>query len=150
MAVRLAEIDYELGYNSKYKLYSNQYIPLIDEASIYDRLRIQGEIDSLTSGGAIAHINIDDERPLPSKIFKNIITTAKDLKVPYFAINYAYSECDSHHFSVGKKEKCPICDSDIICQYTRVVGFITPVRSWNTVRKNYEYGNRKFYTNREA
>lgn len=155
MAVRLAEIDYELGYNKdkdeiRHKLYSNQYIPLVKEASIYERLRIQGKIDSLTSGGAIAHINIDDEKPLDSKIFKRIIVTAKDLKVPYFAINYAYSECAKGHFSVGKKDSCPVCSSNIVCQYTRVVGFITPVRSWNTVRKNYEYNNRTFYTNKGA
>jgi len=161
MSVRLAEIDFELGYNNKKsvtedgielneissRLYSNQYIPLIHDSSIYERLSVQGKIDSLTSGGAIAHINVDDEKPIDKDRFKQIIIAAKDLNVPYFAINYAYSECTQHHFSVGKHEECPICNAKIVCQYTRVVGFITPVKSWNSVRRDYEYDKRIFYTN---
>ena len=80
MAVRLANLDYVLEYNcnyigeqkeKKYELYSNQYIPLIDNASIYDRLRVQGEMDQLTSGGSILHLNVDDEKPINKEQFKN-------------------------------------------------------------------------------
>lgn len=152
MAVRLADIDYELGYNNCsegkiHKLYSNQYIPLIHNASIYDRLVIQGKIDSLTSGGAIAHINVDDEKALSPAMFKHIMNSARELNVVYFAINYAYSECSKKHFSVGKHDNCPLCDAEIICQYTRVVGFVTPVKSWNSTRRDYEYDKRVFYKN---
>ena len=167
MAVRLADIDHILGYNiknddsnndedidvpyidleKKYELYSNQYIPLIDDASIYDRFYVQGKFDSLTSGGAILHINVDDEKPISKEQFKRLMESAKSLNVVYFAINYAYSECENNHFSVGKKDKCNICDSKIIQQYTRVVGFITPVNSWNETRRKYEFTEREFYKN---
>lgn len=147
MSVRLADIDKILGYNDKFELYSNQYIPLIDDASIFDRLKIQGYMDKHTTGGAICHINIDDEKPISAQLFKKLIVTAKDSGTVYFAINYAFSECENSHYSVGKHDKCPICDKNIICQYTRVVGFLTPVKSWNKVRKNYEYDRRVFYKN---
>lgn len=150
MAVRLCKIDSVLGYNPKeYQLYSNQYIPLIEESSVYDRFRIQGQIDGLTSGGAILHLNVDDEKPLSPTQFRKIMELARKTKTVYFAINYAYSECVKEHYTIGKKEKCPVCDGDIVCQYTRVVGFITPVKSWNSVRKEYEYDNRYFYKNGE-
>jgi hypothetical protein len=35
----------------------------------------------------------------------------------------------------------------IVCQYTRVVGFVTPVKSWNSTRRKFEYPNRVFYSN---
>ena len=150
MTVRLCKIDTVLDYNPKeYKLYSNQYIPLIEEAPIFDRFKIQGKIDKLTSGGAILHLNVDDEKPLSPLQFRKIMELARKTNTVYFAINYAYSECVKEHYTTGKKEKCPVCNQDIVCQYTRVVGFVTPVKSWNSVRKNYEYGNRYFYKNGE-
>jgi len=149
MAVRLSQIDKVLGYNNDFELYSNQYIPLIERASIYDRLEIQGELDSLTSGGAILHINVEDEKPLNKEQFKRIINYARELKTVYFAINYAYSECENGDYTIGKHEQCPICQSKIVQQYTRVVGFITPVSSWNSTRRSFEYENRKFYKNNE-
>lgn len=148
MAVRLCEMDSVLGYNPQNcQLYSNQYIPLIEDSSIYDRFRIQGKIDGLTSGGAILHINVDDEKPLSVTQFKKVMELALKTGTVYFAINYAYSECESSHYSIGKHDSCPICEKEIVCQYTRVVGFITPVRSWNQVRRDWEYDRRVFYRN---
>lgn len=155
MAVRLAECDYHLGFNKdtngerNYELYSNQYLPLIDDSSIYDRLRIQGEIDSLTSGGAICHINIDDAE-FGEKSMYSLMNNARKQKVKYFAVNRAFSECSSGHYSIGKPDKCPICDKNIIQYYTRTVGFITPVKAWIPTRRDYEFPKRKFYVNSEV
>lgn len=148
MCVRLCEIDTLLRHNpNKYAMYSNQYIPLVQDASIYDRIRIQGKIDSHTSGGAILHINVDDNTSLSPKQFGSIMQLAREHGCTYFAINYAYSECTNGHYSVGKHEKCPACQEAIVCQYTRVVGFLTPVRSWSKTRREWEFPRRVFYRN---
>lgn len=166
MAVRLSEIDYILGYNKKpidqvdenidipyletekkFDLYSNQYISLTENVSIYERLFVQGVFDKLTSGGAILHINVDDEILISESQFKRLMNAARVLNVTYFAINYSFSECEDGHYLIGKKEVCPICEKNITQQYTRVVGFITPVSSWNKTRKNIEYPNRLMYKN---
>lgn len=148
MCVRLCEMDTLLGHNPhKFVLYSNQYIPLVEDSSIYDRFKIQGKIDKHTSGGAILHINVDDEKQLTPKQFKKMMDLAVDTGTVYFAINYAYSECEKEHYSIGKHNDCPICNGKIVCQYTRVVGFITPIKSWNKVRKDWEYSKRIFYKN---
>jgi ribonucleoside-triphosphate reductase (formate) len=148
MAVRLCELDTKLGFNPKgHQLYSNQYIPLVENGSIYDRFRIQGKIDSLTTGGAILHINVDDEKPLSTAQFKKMMEMARKTGTVYFAINYAYSECAKEHYLIGKHEVCTICGEKIVRQYTRVVGFLTPVSSWNRVRRDWEYPKRVFYRN---
>jgi len=50
MSVRLCELDEILGFNpNRFEMYSNQYLPLIANESIYDRFRIQGKIDQLTN-----------------------------------------------------------------------------------------------------
>jgi anaerobic ribonucleoside-triphosphate reductase len=128
-------------------LYSNQYIPLIEDASIHDRFDIQGQIDQFTSGGAILHLNVDDEKPLSKSQFRRVIEHAKKTGTVYFAVNYAYSECENSHYIVGRHDKCTVCEAKIVQQYTRVVGFITPVKSWNSTRREFEYNNRVFYSN---
>jgi len=145
MAVKLASIDNILGYNDEYEMYSNQYIPLTENVPIYDRFHIQGQIDKKTSGGAILHLNVDDEKPLTKKQMLSIIKMAKDSGTVYFAINYAFSECANRHYNIGKVDKCAVCDANIVEQYTRVVGFLVPVSAWSKVRKDYEYPKRVFY-----
>lgn len=158
VAVRLAKIDYITGYNKdeygnmKYQIYSNQYIPPNQNASLYDRIRIQGVFDKHTSGGAILHINVEDESQLTEEQFFEIMNKARELGVIYFAINYAFSECSNEedkHIVTGRHYTCPICNSHITNQYTRVVGFITPTNSWIKERQKYDYPDRHFYHNDE-
>lgn len=146
VAVRLASIDKELGYNpNNIELYSNQYISLMDEAPISKRLDIQGKLDQHTSGGAILHLSMFEEKPLSSEQMKRIMDEARKRNVVYFAFNYCYSEDEKGRYIIGKHEKSPIDDSEIVNQYTRVVGFVTKVSAWNKTRKDYEYPNRKSY-----
>lgn len=148
VAIRVCKCDSILGYNPiEFQLYSNQYLPLISDDSIYDRLKLQGEFDNFTSGGAICHINVDDDKPLTPNQFYQLMQSAKKLKVRYWAINYAFSECEEGHFSIGKDDICPVCQKQIINKYTRVVGFLTPVKGWSKVRRQFQFPNRKFYKN---
>ena len=150
-AVKLCDIDKILGYcDSKTKLYSNQYVSLMDECSIYDRMKTQGIFDSITSGGAIMHCTYKDSTPLTKEQYKNIIKMAKDLHNEYFAINYAYVRCANGHKSIGEKDVCEICGAPIVARFQRVVGFITCVESWNNVRREYEYNRRTSVKAEEA
>lgn len=142
-AVKLCDIDKILGYcDSKVKLYSNQYVSLMDECSIYDRMKTQGIFDSVTSGGAIMHCTYKDSTPLTKEQYEAVVRMAKDLHNEYFAINYAYVRCANGHRSIGEKDVCDICGAPIVARFQRVVGFITCVESWNNVRREYEYQRR--------
>lgn len=145
VAVRLAQTDKVLGYNDKYKLYSNQYIDLMEDCPVYERFKVQGQLDQLTSGGNILHCNVDGEKPLTPEQYERIIDLAKDCKVKYFGINYAYSECANRHYTIGKNKTCPICGSPIVETWARVVGFITPKSAYNPVRRDFEFDKRVFY-----
>ena len=142
-AVKLCDIDKLLGYcDPKVKLYSNQYVSLMDECSIYDRMKTQGIFDNVTSGGAIMHCSYKDSNPLTKEQYKKILLMAKDLNNEYFAINYVYVQCANGHRSIGEKDTCDICGAPITNHYQRVVGFITCVEVWNPVRRDYEYKRR--------
>lgn len=148
VAVKLAEIDKLLGYNTKYKLYSNQFIPLISKADMYDRIKLQGMFDKHFTGGAICHLNIADAIT-DNAYMETLINHAISTGVVYFAINYNLQACADNHLHVGKSEKCLVCGKPIISTYSRVVGFLTKVNNWLPTRREQDYPNRQWYTSKE-
>ena len=144
VAIKLAQKDRLLGFNNTYDIYSNQFIPLITEADMLDRIRLQGVFDKHFSGGAICHINV--ETPLTdSTRLERLIESAAKMGVVYWAINYNLQFCENGHMSVGKGEKCAVCGGQVTDNYTRVVGFLTNTKNWHQVRRENDYPNRQFY-----
>ena len=144
VAVKLAKKDRILGYNNEYPLYSNQFIPLIERTNMLDRIELQGTFDSKFSGGAICHLNMDQEIK-DAKVMSDLIEICAKKGVVYFAINYVLQECEDGHMSVGNVDICPICGKPIVGKYTRVVGFLTKVNNWNKTRREADFPNRQFY-----
>ena len=144
VAVKLAKKDRIMGLNNTYPLYSNQFIPLIEKTNMLDRIELQGLFDKHFSGGAICHLNMDQEIK-DSQIMANLIETCANRGVVYFAINYVLQECEDGHLSVGNLEKCPVCGKEITGKYTRVVGFLTKVNNWSPTRRSADFPNRQFY-----
>lgn len=148
VAVKLAKKDSLLGLNKEYKLYSNQFIPLIEKTNMLDRIELQGLFDKHFSGGAICHLNMDQEIT-DSETMANLIETCANKGVVYFAINYVLQECEDGHMSVGNISECPICGKPITGKYTRVVGFLSKIDNWNRTRRELDFSNRQFYSSVE-
>lgn len=144
VSIKLSQKDRLLKYNDKYEIYSNQFIPLVTNADMLDRIKLQGLFDSHFSGGAIAHINVDSVIEDEQQIVDLIKHCAKN-KVVYWAVNYCLSECEYGHMCVTKESKCTICGGEIVNQYTRVVGFLTNVKNWHETRRKLDFPNRQWY-----
>ena len=136
MASRLAIADYTLGYNTNHiELYSNQYVPLTKEMSIDGRLKEQAKYEQYTSGGSVLHITMFDNEPLSATLYRRILDRAIELGVTYLGINYAYSVCEHGHVMIGTNyTECPVCTAPIKDVYTRIVGFIVPLRAFSIPR----------------
>jgi ribonucleoside-triphosphate reductase len=143
-SIKLAQTDKLLGYQKNYELYSNQFIPLTTKADLLDRIKLQGMFDAKMTGGAICHLNVDT-RITDVKLMEDLMIHAIKQGVIYSAINYNIQQCASGHMSVGKKDTCGVCGSEITENFTRVVGFLTSVRNWHKVRREEDYPNRQFY-----
>ena len=62
----------------------------------------------------------------------------------HFAVNYNYCLCANKHVAIaGPSKACPLCGAEVIEQYTRIVGYYTPVSAWNKGRRQ-EHGRRVF------
>lgn len=145
-SIKLANKDKMLGMDLGYNLYSNQFIPLTTEADLLDRIKLQGIFDKHFSGGAICHLNVEEQITDKTRIMDLIRSCAKK-GVIYFAINYNLQRCEDYHMSVGRNGTCSVCGKPIIENFTRVVGFLTAVANWHKVRREEDYPERQFYTN---
>ena len=144
VSVKLAKKDRALGYNDKYTLYSNQFIPLIKRVNMFDRIAIQALFDKHFSGGAICHLNVNQEIN-DVDTMQNLIYSSVKEGVVYFAVNFVLQECENKHMFVGNVDTCPHCGGKIIGTFTRVVGFLTKVDNWIPERREVDFPNRQFY-----
>lgn len=113
-------------------LYGNQWIPLGVKTTIEEKIKLSAILDDACSGGSIAHINID----APFNNFDvawNMLNRIADAGVTYFAFNVKISACEKNHGFYGNV--CPICGKPKVTTYQRIVGFLTPERTYSKERK---------------
>lgn len=141
-AIRLCRAD-KLLFGEKeipYQLYSNQFIPLWEDATIWEKLDADGKYNKLITGGGIVHATIGEK--VTAKQAEKIIKYCVNSGCEHFALNAVYSECENGHVSFGDCGVCPVCSGEIVEKLTRVVGFFTPVSSWQDTRREWEFPRR--------
>ena len=117
-------------------LYGNQFIPLGIKTTLQQRVRVQALFDGFCNGGSILHANIDSPFDSYEKAYKMVKYIA-DAGVTYFAFNTKIQTCEENHAFYGRT--CPICGKPVETEYTRVVGFYTPINTWSNSRvKEYK------------
>lgn len=139
----LMEKDKYFFPNEKYELplYGNQWIPLGVKTSMSEKIKLSAILDDACSGGSIAHINLD----APFRDFDTaweVLNRVADAGVTYFAFNLRISACENNHGFYG--ETCPVCGKPKVTTYQRIVGFLTPERTYSKERKE-EFQRRDWF-----
>ena len=133
-AAILMEKDRQLYPNEFYELplMGNQWIPLGVKCTLDEKIKLSAELDKACNGGSIAHINL--EAPLNNfDTAWKLLNYISDKGVTYFAFNLRISACKNNHGFFG--ETCPICGGKKETTYQRVVGFLTPEKTYSKERK---------------
>ena len=125
-------------------LYGNQFVPLGIKTTGQERVRIASEFDGYCSGGSILHYNIDAPFDSFDKAWK-MVNYIADQGVTYFAFNTKIQACKHNHAFYGKI--CPVCGEPVDTEFTRIVGFYTPVKTYSQERKA-EFKMRKWENNK--
>lgn len=121
------------------KLYSNQYIPLINEADMITRLDLSGRFMRMISGGGIVHINSEAMIDTDEKMFE-LIKYIANSGVPHCAVCYRFGKCEDHPaIIVGQNTtKCPVCGKPITHLRTRVIGYFSDIHNWHPTRQEFD------------
>lgn len=142
-AVILLTKDRELfgdKVTSKY-LYGNQWIPLDEQCTMSEKVRLGAILDKKCGGGQIMHVNISGDFTCKEQAW-SILNKIVAQGVIYFAFNKKISVCENGHGFFG--EICPECGAKKKDEVMRIVGFLTPRSSYSKARKA-EANRRYFY-----
>ena len=121
-------------------LYGNQFVPLGIQTTLAERVRVQAMFDNFCNGGSILHANID----APFNTFEkawDMVNWIADQGVTYFAFNTKIQACEDNHAFYGRT--CSVCGKPVATEYTRIVGFYTPIKTWSKTRQD-EYTMRRW------
>ena len=134
--------DNLLFEQDKYFIYSNQWIPLTEKCTIQEKCRLGHLFDAKCGGGCIAHIDIENRFPNEEMAW-DMLNYVASQGVIYFAFTTKINVCEDKHAFIGT-QNCPQCGKPVNDQYSRVVGFYTPVSGYQAIRKK-EFNKRQWY-----
>ena len=124
LAVKLYKWDKKDGYvvPEDQNLYNCYFYNPWDNTSVLNKLKLHGkEIAKYCDGGQAAHINLDSH--LSKQQYLTLLDYAMVQGTNYFTFNIPISECKTcGHVVNAPIDHCPICKSDNIVYWTRIIG----------------------------
>lgn len=116
-------------------LYNSYFYNAHDDTSVLDKFILHGrQTYQFTDGGSAAHINLDDH--LSKAQYLKLIDFAIANGTNYFTFNIPNSKCEDCGHVVKKPVcTCHKCGSQHITQYTRVIGYLRPIKTFGQDRQ---------------
>ena len=116
-------------------LYNSYFYNAHDDTSVLDKFILHGrQTYQYTDGGSAAHINLEDH--LSKEQYLKLIDFAIVNGTNYFTFNIPNSKCDDcGYITKHPITECPKCHSNHITQYTRVIGYLRPIKSFGKDRQ---------------
>lgn len=139
--------DKEDGYwvNEDSNLYASYiFKPNDPSLSVLDKIKMHGRdyIGEYLDGGSACHINLDSH--LSSEQYKLLLNYAAENGCNYLTFNIPMTECkECGNIVNAPVDKCPKCGCDKMQYYTRIIGYLTAVKNWNSNRQK-EFETRMF------
>lgn len=116
-------------------LYNSYFYDAHDDTSVLDKFILHGrQTYQYTDGGSAAHINLEDH--LSKEQYLKLIDFAIVNGTNYFTFNIPNSKCDDcGYITKHPITECPKCHSKNITQYTRVIGYLRPIKAFGKDRQ---------------
>lgn len=116
-------------------LYNSYFYNAHDDTSVLDKFILHGrQTYQYTDGGSAAHINLEDH--LSKEQYLKLIDFAIENGTSYFTFNVPNSKCeDCGHIIKKPIIVCPKCGGLHITQYTRVIGYLRPIKTFGQDRQ---------------
>lgn len=127
-------------YNSYFFLQNDTNISVLDKMYLHGNSTYQ-----YTDGGSACHINLEEH--LSKEQYLKLIDYAIKEGTSYFTFNIPNSKCeDCGYITKHPIVECPKCHSKNISQYTRIIGYLRPIKLFS-VDRQIEAGTRVYNKN---
>ena len=135
------------GVNEPYLTNSTQ-LPVNKTDDVIEALEHQNKIQHLYTGGTIFHTFMGEKLSSGESCKALVKKIASNTQLPYFSITPSFSICPDHGYLTGEIPKCPECGIETE-MYSRIVGYLRPVKQWNNGKKE-EFKDRVKYSENKA
>ena len=127
-------------YNSYFFLQNDTNISVLDKMYLHGNSTYQ-----YTDGGSACHINLEEH--LSKEQYLKLIDYAIKEGTSYFTFNIPNSKCeDCGYITKHPIVECPKCHSKNIYQYTRIIGYLRPIKLFS-IDRQIEAGTRVYNKN---
>ena len=115
-------------------LYNSYFFDAHDDTSVLDKMILHGrQTSQYCDGGSACHINLEDH--LSKKQYLKLLEFAVKEGTNYFTFNIPNSKCeDCGYITKHPITECPKCHSHNITWYTRVIGYLRPIKAFGIDR----------------
>lgn len=116
-------------------LYNSYIYDAHDDTSVLDKIAMQGgEIAKSIDGGQASHINLEDN--LSKEQYTKLLEYAVQVGNSYITFNIPQTQCDDCGFIAKHPfKKCPKCGSEKVTLWTRIIGYLRPIKAWSEARQ---------------
>ena len=116
-------------------LYNSYFFDAHDDTSVLDKMTLHGrQTAQYCDGGSACHINLVDH--LSKEQYLKLIGFAVANGTNYFTFNIPNSKCDDcGYITKHPITECPKCHSKNITHYTRVIGYLRPIKAFGKDRQ---------------
>jgi len=124
--------------------YTNStHLPVNQTDDLFEALELQDDLQCCYTGGTVLHAFLGEAIDDPGAVKALVRTVTDNFRLPYFTLTPTFSICQDHGYLSGEHLTCPKCQAETEI-YSRVVGYLRPVRCWND-GKQQEFALRRTY-----
>lgn len=125
-------------------LYNSYFFDAHDDTSVLDKMILHGrQTAQYCDGGSACHINLEDH--LSKEQYLKLLDFAVANGTNYFTFNIPNSKCeDCGYITKHPITECPKCHSHNITWYTRVIGYLRPIKAFSIDR--FIEAGKRFYS----
>ena len=135
------EAQYEQGAAPFYT--NSTQLPVNYTDDLLETLMLQDDLQSKYTGGTVLHVYLGEMVNDPESVKGLIKKVVTHFRLPYFTLTPTFSVCPSHGYLRGEQAKCSICNAETEV-YSRVVGYLRPIKQWNDGKKAEFHMRRPF------
>lgn len=135
------EEQYQQGHEPFYT--NSTHLPVDYSQDIFEVLDHQDPLQTRYTGGTVLHGFVGEKIENIAGVKQLVRIICQKYRLPYFTITPTFSVCPGCGYIPGEHKICLKCKSE--CEvYSRVVGYLRPVRQWNKGKKE-EFEERVTY-----
>lgn len=135
------ESEYRNGAAPYYT--NSTQLPVNFTEDLFETLQLQDDLQTKYTGGTVLHIYLGEQITDTGALKTLVRKIASNYRLPYFTLTPTFSVCPSHGYLRGEAKICPQCSQETEV-YSRVVGYLRPVKQWNEGKQS-EFAMRKTF-----